>query len=205
MSYYIFIKNNKLNGCGKARILGSDTRNIAVDSELYSDFQENPAKYIWNEATQNIVLNPDYLNILANNKRIELVEYVYELKVAKAYGGVILNNELIFGTKKSEMGSVVATLGLMNDTEVINWKFYTLQGFPRNVVLNKMQLAQIATFGRAMIDTCFAIEGDANTILENALTEELLNESWCEELKANTKTSMNLVPNNITIEFNEGA
>lgn len=201
MPYYISIKDDKIYSCGETRILNKDIFNISVSLELYKDFVNNPKKYVWDSANQAIVINPNYSDILANEVRLALVEYFYQLKEEKAYGGVIINDFLIFETKKSEIGTVVASLSAMGDTETTNWKFYTVTGFPRTISITKAQLYHLVSFGRQMIDTCFAVEGSANAIVENATTEELLDSNWCEELKASVKSDMDLISNTLTVNL----
>ena len=47
MTYYIFLENGKINGCGQCPTLNDDIQNIEVDKALYDDFCENPNKYLW--------------------------------------------------------------------------------------------------------------------------------------------------------------
>lgn len=58
MTYYIFLENGKINGCGQCPILNDDIQNIEVDKALYDDFCENPNKYLWDG--EKIVLNENY-------------------------------------------------------------------------------------------------------------------------------------------------
>lgn len=58
MTYYIFLENGKLNGCGQCRQLTENVENIEVTEEVYNLYNEAPDKYIY--ADGEIVENPDY-------------------------------------------------------------------------------------------------------------------------------------------------
>lgn len=58
MAYYIFIENNKINGCGQCECIGEEVQNIEVSEELYNDFSTDTDKYIWNGS--EIIKNPNY-------------------------------------------------------------------------------------------------------------------------------------------------
>lgn len=59
MTYYIFIQDNKLNGCGQCKCLNEDIYNAEVTEELYNDYAENPLKYI--AGTKDIEIDvPEY-------------------------------------------------------------------------------------------------------------------------------------------------
>ena len=47
MTYYIFIKNEKLNGAGECRQLTDGVINLEVSEELYNAYIENPQMYVW--------------------------------------------------------------------------------------------------------------------------------------------------------------
>lgn len=59
MSYYIFIENGKLNGCGMAQIISdSGIECREVSKEIYEDYASDIRKYILKD--NEIILNPDY-------------------------------------------------------------------------------------------------------------------------------------------------
>ena len=55
-----------------------------------------------------------------------------------------------------------------------------------------------------MINQCFAIEGTANTQLEAATIENLLDETWVTNFENTVQTQMDAVSNTITVDFNQG-
>ena len=66
MAYYIFVKDNKLNGCGEVKVISEGFDNIPVTQEFYNDFVENTSKYIFSDG--EIVLNPNYEAELAQKE-----------------------------------------------------------------------------------------------------------------------------------------
>ena len=61
MTYYIFIENNKTNGCGQCPCGNEEIQNIEVTEEVYNAFVADADRYIWNGT--EIVENPDYEEI----------------------------------------------------------------------------------------------------------------------------------------------
>lgn len=58
MTYYIFVKDDKINGSGEAIVLNENILSVIVSPEIYKDFLENPNKYSYSNG--EIVLNPNY-------------------------------------------------------------------------------------------------------------------------------------------------
>ena len=56
--YYIFIEDNKPNGCGECQILNDGFFNLEVSEELYNSYKENPDMYTYQGG--EIVIDPDY-------------------------------------------------------------------------------------------------------------------------------------------------
>ena len=137
----------------------------------------------------------------AEESRQNLVQEIYQIKADRAYGGVIINNTLVFETNATAITNTVASLSLMDDTTPANWKFYTVDGVPVVTTITKLQLAGIAKFGQAMINACFQVEGTFNEQLKTATVEELIDETWVETFKAQVKTAMEEVPNTMTVDL----
>lgn len=199
--YYIFIQNDKINGCGQCPTLNDDIQNIEVEETTYNDFCKNPNKYLWDG--ENIVLNENYDTECAEERKKELINNIYQIKADKAYGGVIINDTLVFETNQTSITNTVASLALMSDTATANWKFYTMNGEPYVQQVSKLQLAGIAQFGQNMINETFAVEGQANTALSTATVEQLNNEEWRNNFLTEVQTEMDKVNNKLTVSFNE--
>ena len=58
MTYYIYIQDEKLNGCGQCRQLTEGVINLELEEALYIAYAENPDMYIWDGA--EVVIDPDY-------------------------------------------------------------------------------------------------------------------------------------------------
>lgn len=56
--YYIYIEDEKINGCGTCPSLNSETTNFEVSKTVYENVVENQEKYIWDGS--NIIENPNY-------------------------------------------------------------------------------------------------------------------------------------------------
>lgn len=88
--YYIFIKDNKTDGCGQCRQLTEDVINFEVDEEFFNTFKENPEKYIYKDG--EIVFdeeNQAYLAGLYDEKINELKQQLADtdyivVKIAEA-------------------------------------------------------------------------------------------------------------------------
>ena len=58
MAYYIFIQDNKINGCGQCEQLTEGVLNIEVEEHLFNTYGENPEMYIWDG--EAIIIDPEY-------------------------------------------------------------------------------------------------------------------------------------------------
>ena len=58
MKYYIYIQDNKLNGCGQCRQLTEGVINLEVDESLYNAYVENTDMYIWDGL--EVVIDPEW-------------------------------------------------------------------------------------------------------------------------------------------------
>ena len=67
MTYYIFIQNDKLNGCGQCRQLTEGVINLEVEEWLYNAYAKNPEMYIWDG--EAVVENPNYAEEQAQKER----------------------------------------------------------------------------------------------------------------------------------------
>ena len=75
MTYYIFIENNKISGCGQCKCLNEDIQNIEVSEEVFNSYLEDNLKYVWNGS--EIVPNPNY----EEDKKQKRHDYAMELSM----------------------------------------------------------------------------------------------------------------------------
>lgn len=72
MAYYIYIQDNKLNGCGQARQLTEGVINLEVEETLYNAYAENPDMYIWDGL--EVVIDPEYEAKQAQKEKARIQE-----------------------------------------------------------------------------------------------------------------------------------
>lgn len=117
--YYIYIENDKINGCGQSKC--SNVLNIEVDKTLYDDFIENPDKYI--NQDEKIIINPNYevqqLIQAKQNKQQENLNKANEA-VLKGY---VRYKGCQFETNTDNQSNMTATANLMQAQgfEVTQW------------------------------------------------------------------------------------
>ena len=70
MAYYIFVENEKLNGCGQVIQLDEGVLNIEVSEGMYNEYSADPLKYIYSDGA--IVPNPDYDDEKQRQERLRL-------------------------------------------------------------------------------------------------------------------------------------
>ena len=172
---------------------------VYYDGEV---FNANQDEYYLDE-NNDFVKRPtsEYNKMKANEKRAELVQTLYNMKAEKAYGGVIINDAFVFETNQTAVTNTVATLALMNDTDTSSWKFYTKDGVPVMQTVNKAQLFTIASFGRHMIDSSFAVEGQYLATLENATVQNLISKTWVNNFVESAQSAFDEVSNELNINF----
>lgn len=70
--YYIFIQDNKVNGCGQCRVLNDNVINYEVDEAFYNEFAQNPEMYMWDGL--QVVENPNYEQEQAQKEKERIQE-----------------------------------------------------------------------------------------------------------------------------------
>lgn len=166
-------------------VFNADSRQYYLDENF--DFQK--------------ISDEQYNQKIANETKKALIQKLYELKAEKAYGGVIINDTLVFETNQTAVTNTVATLSLMADTDTSNWKFYDLNGQPKMQTVSKIQLFTIANFAREMINNSFTVEGEYLDIVENATIEQLISKEWVEIFEENAQTAFNNINNHLVVSF----
>lgn len=204
--YYIFIDNNKINGCGQCRQLTEGVINYEVTQDIFEDFMKYPTKYIYKDG--EVVLSDTYDLEQAEIKRNYLIEELnYGLKAKYAYTGVLFDYngiELIFETNNNSIALINSTfLNLLANptiTEVSNWKCRTTNEpySPVSVTFTSDQFKTIVGFGQNMITQAFAIEDSNNVKIKELTTDNLLNNEFILQFEEEIKNSYNSL--NIKIE-----
>ena len=112
--YYIYIENDKINGCGQCQC--SNALNVIVTKEIYDDFVENPDKYIYQN--DEIVLNPNYeVQKLAKGKEDKKEENLNKANEAILNGYVTYKN-CKFETNTDNQSNMTSTANLMQTQSI---------------------------------------------------------------------------------------
>ena len=106
--YYIFIENNKINGCGQAKILNDEVINYEVEEAFYNEFAENPEKYIWDGL--QVVVNPNY----EEEQELKERERVNKLTCTKRVFALMLQE---LGITYSQLKELIAS----NEQAQLEW------------------------------------------------------------------------------------
>lgn len=126
---YLFIENNKINGCGEVPALDEATINYEITDAFYQEFQQNSDKYIWDGL--QVVENPNYDQEQAKERQDEFEANFFEIpaidgifqggyyrKVPKGYQSAVESINTAF--------NAVNVLGLLPQDYLI---FYTKPDF----------------------------------------------------------------------------
>lgn len=182
-------------------LLAGQSRGLQICYYEGKVFNAEPGRYYLDDDGWHKKTDEEFNNEKAAEKKQYLVNKIYEIKAAKAYGGIIINDLLVFETNQTSITNTVASLSLMQDGGSANWKFYTVDGKPYVQQITKVQLGQLAIFGQQMINECFAIEGTADAQLDQATVEQLIDAEWVEAFEAQVQTAMDAVNNHVTVAF----
>ena len=68
--YYIYIEDNKINGCGQAQCLNDNIQNVEVTEEVFNNFCNDSLLYAWDG--EKIIENPNYEEDKRAQRRQEL-------------------------------------------------------------------------------------------------------------------------------------
>ena len=71
MEYYIFVLDNQIIGAGQAHLLNDDIIEVTVSEEVYNAYNNDNRSMIWDEETEDIIPNPQYEELLAQEREEE--------------------------------------------------------------------------------------------------------------------------------------
>lgn len=173
-----------------------------ITKEQKEKFENDPDAFeVIDGVFTDITGTEEYKEKHAATVKSKLVEALYSMKAKKAYGGIIINNLLVFETNETAKTNIVSSVAFMGDSDTAEWKFYTIAGEPFFQPVTKTQLLGLANFGRSMINDCFRVEADYNNQLKQATQEDLNNDEWVETFISNAQADMDEVNNHITVQF----
>ena len=172
---------------------------VYYNGEVFND--PEPGRHYLDDDGWHRKTDEEFNNEKAEAAREDLVQYAYQCKADRAYGGVTINNQLIFETNQTAITNTVASLALMGDEDTSYWKFYNMEGEPVVQPVTKAQLGYIAKFGQNMINQCFGVEGTYNAQTKQLTVAQLIDTEFVTTYKAQILAAMEAVPNNITVQF----
>lgn len=108
MTYYIYIQDNKLNGCGQCRQLTEGVTNLEVEEALYNAYAENPDMYIWDGTA--VVIDPEYEAKQAEKEK----EHIAKLTCTKRVFALMLQE---LGITYTMLKELIAT----NEQAQLEW------------------------------------------------------------------------------------
>ena len=170
MTYYAFINNNKIDGCGQCQCLNPEIQNIPIDEAVYNNIEH----YMWDD--KDIVLNPNYdAEQLAKAKEIK-----YQEANLKAFE-YLESGEAVFEFEEgksieatdgniAKLGLVLVNFILTQDyTSTIEWNTKENE----NVQLNAEQLQVIVVGLQGIQAIVWTVKFPAyNTAIDEAQTVE---------------------------------
>ena len=114
MTYYAFIQDNKINGCGECRQLTQGVVNYEITEEIFNNIQD----YIWNGS--EVVIDPELdAKKLQQAKEEKIIQNDFirdeALNQGIVYKGVLFDSDT---DQKVNLLAIVSTIG---DEQVITW------------------------------------------------------------------------------------
>ena len=83
--------------------------------------------------------------------------------------------------------------------EWCNNELFDENTLPYSQEITKAELFGIASFGQAMINDCFAVEGQYNEKLKEVTIEQLNDVEWCEKFIEQVQSTMDEINNNFSL------
>ena len=117
--YYAFITNNKINGVGQCPILNEEYQNIEISEEVFNAISDDKDRYIWDINNNEIIINPDYEEIKANERRAEFenkfiqTSWGWYRKQPKGYANAPQSVDIIFNIVNASGGFTEQVANMM--------------------------------------------------------------------------------------------
>lgn len=114
MTYYAFIFENQINGCGECPITNDEIQNVEITEEIFNNIHD----YIWNG--EAVVINPDLDEIkLQKAKDEKIVVNDSERDIALNQG--VVYKDVLFDSDTDQKVNLLAIVSTMGDTDTIVW------------------------------------------------------------------------------------
>lgn len=113
---WITIQDDKITAYAGYKIKGA-TKEVNVD---YNDYVANPDKYIYNPEIQDVIVNPDYNNILLEKeKQSKILEN--DTKRDKRLAGGVEYKGVMFDCDTDQKANLLGVSQFMSDEDKITW------------------------------------------------------------------------------------
>lgn len=114
MTYYAFIEDNKINGCGQSECLNDDVLNYAITEEIFNNIDD----YIYYDG--EIIINPDLDNIKLQQAKDLKIEENDRIRDEALLQGVLYNS-VLFDSDTDQKVNLLATVETMPEGQTIVW------------------------------------------------------------------------------------
>lgn len=105
MTYYAFIQDNKINGCGQCPIVNEEIANFEITEEVYNNIDH----YIWDGS--DVVLNPNYDEEQAEIREADFKKQFFKVdnfgwyrKQPKGYQSAVESMNVLFNIANMTQG-----------------------------------------------------------------------------------------------------
>lgn len=163
--YYAIITDDKLNGKGQCPCSGTNTFSIEITEDIYNNFEQ----YIYSDG--QIILNPKWDNIVLQQAKAEKIELNDSLRDTALSGGVTYNN-VLFDSDTDQKVNLLATVGMMSDTDTVVWFGMDNQG----LLCTKADLMAIGALITELHSFCWQNNAYIKEQIEQAESIEEVNE-----------------------------
>ena len=165
MTYYAFIENEKINGCGQCECLNDNVLNYIITEEIFNNIQD----YIWNG--EDVILDPELDNKKLQEAKDEKIALNDSLRDEALNQGV-LYKDVLFDSDTDQKVNLLAIVSSMNDEDTIVW--YGKDNQP--LLCNKEDLANIGGLITQLHSFCWNKNALIKDEINNAQSIEELEE-----------------------------
>lgn len=114
MTYYAFIQNDKINGCGECECLTASVQNIEITEDIFNNISD----YIWNGS--EVILDPELdEKKLQEAKELKVQENDTARDEALLQG--VTYKDVLFDSDTDQKVNLLATVSTMSDKDTITW------------------------------------------------------------------------------------
>ncbi len=146
---YLFVENNIIIGQGQAECLNNEIKNVSVSDEIYSDYTQNPDKYIYSD--ENIIINPYYEQQQTAKREAEF----YKDFFATSLGNIRRKVTMKTGETKDFLTDLLPVISLgVSSGQTVNIITYLTPDFTQEIT-NWEILQEVKQATPAFIQECY--------------------------------------------------